>query len=89
MVADIVPVLAAITGLPEDEADALFAQVLSASIQENGGRMDTKAYADAVMTFRDAAPFTLGDLQSGWLAKQEIEAASYSGTDGNTLSMPR
>ncbi len=89
MVADIVPVLAAITGLPEDEADSLFAQALSASIQENGGRMDTKAYADAVMIFRDAAPFALGDLQSGWLAKEEIESSSYAGTDGNTLPMPR
>ncbi len=89
MAADIVPVLAAITGVPEANANALFAEAWAAAKAQNGGRADTRAYTEAVMLFRSAAPFALADLQMGWKAKEELESAASVAAGGNTLPMPR
>ncbi len=83
MAADIVPVLAAITGLPQDEAEALYAEAWNGAKAENGGRADTKTFIEAVMAFRAAVPFNLEDLQAGWKAKEEVEGDSYRGTSDN------
>lgn len=86
MAADIVPVLAAITGLEEQQANTLFTQAWQQAKAVNGGRADTKAFSEAIMAFRAAAPFDLTDLQAGWKAKAELESDP---TNGNTLPMPR
>lgn len=89
MVADIVPVLAAITGLDEPEANSLFVEAWAQAKAINGGRADTRAYTEAIMAFRAAVPFDLADLQSGWKAKEELEGDAAGVTSGNTLPAPR
>jgi hypothetical protein len=73
VVADIVPVLAAITGLDQASADQAFADAWGAAKKANGGRADTKSYVEAIMAFRAALPFDLADLQAGQKAKQELD----------------
>jgi hypothetical protein len=77
MVADIVPVLAAITGLDQDVADAVFATAWTECKQANNGRADTKTFTDAVMAFRAAYPFNLSDLNSAWRARDELEGPPH------------
>ena len=72
MVADIVPVLSAITQVDADEANAEFMETLAATAQGQGGQVNTKAFAEAVMLFRDAHPFGLGGLPPGQKAKEGI-----------------
>ncbi len=83
MAADIVPVLAALTGLPQDKVDALFAEAWNGAKAENDGRSDTKTYVEAVMAFRAAFPFSLEDLQAAWKAKAEIDHDSSLVTGDN------
>lgn len=73
MIADIVPVLAAITGLDQDAADQAFADAWGAAKRANGGRADTLAFVEAIMAFRAASPFDLAELQAGQKAKEELD----------------
>jgi hypothetical protein len=72
MTADIVPVLAAIAGLTQDEADVLFASALDEAKVLNDDRVDTKTFVDAVMLFRENAQFELPDLRAAWKARDAL-----------------
>ncbi len=89
MAADIIPVLAAITGLDPAETAALFSASWGEAKAGNGGRSDTRTYTEAVFAFRAVAPFSLADLQAGWKAKEEIESEHASMIPTNALPMPR
>jgi hypothetical protein len=89
MAADIIPVLAAITGLDPAETAELFSEAWAEAKAENGGRSDTLTFTEAVMAFRSAAPFELVDLQAAWRAKAEIESEHASAAPNNSLPMPR
>lgn len=89
MAADIVPVLAAITGLDQSEAEVLFSEAWDEAKAENGGRADTKAFTEAVSAFRTAYPFSLADLQAAWVAKEALEHEHASAGPTNSLPYPR
>jgi len=74
MIADIVPVLAAVTSVDAEEANAEFTEALAEAAMANGGVINTSTFAAAVLAFRAAHPFSLGDLQAGQKAKEEVDA---------------
>ncbi len=74
MVADIVPVLAAVCEVDAEEANAELGNVLGALADHRGGTVDTRAFLSAVVAFREAHPFGLNQLQSGQMAREELDA---------------
>lgn len=73
MFADIVPLLAAITGLDQDVANSAFAAAWDEA------RVDTEdvhsgTFVEAVMIFRAAYPFALADLYAARKAKDDLDA---------------
>lgn len=74
MVADIVPVLAAVCDVDAEQANMELGQYIDAIAESNHGQVDTRAFLVAVNAFRDAHPFSLTSLQSGQMAREELDA---------------
>lgn len=88
MVSDIVPLLAACTGLEQSEADAEFASAWDEAKAASIGRPNSLTFVEAVTLFRASRPFDLSELQMAWKAKQEIDSRGAV-WHGNTLPTPR
>lgn len=88
MIADIVPLLAACTGLEQSAADAEFAAAWGEARQASIGRPDSRTFVEAFSLFRATHPFSISDMQLAWVAKQEIDGRGAV-WHGNTLPAPR
>lgn len=88
MVSDIVPLLAACTGLEQSEADAEFASAWDEAKSASTGQPNSLTFVEAVSLFRATHPFPLEELQMAWKAKQEIDSRGAV-WHGNTLPPPR
>lgn len=75
--ASIVPVISAISRIPQAEVNQAFIAAWDQAREINGGRVDTRTYVEAVSILRQEVPFTLADLQSGWRAKDAIDGKPY------------
>lgn len=73
-VADIVPVLAAITGIPAKQVDAEMREAIS-EISQATGRVNTDTFTASIAAFRSAHPFSLASLQAGQKAKAQLDAS--------------
>lgn len=80
MVADIVPVLAAVCEVDAVEANAELGEALAEFTAERNGVVDTRTFVEAVMAFRDAHPFDLENLQAGQKAREELDARAAGAT---------
>lgn len=74
MIADIVPVLAAVCSVDAEEANAEFSEALAEAAVMTDNVVNTSSFVSAVMAFRALHPFTLESLQAGQKAKEEINA---------------
>jgi len=79
VIADIVPVLAAVSGLTSDEAELEFAEALAGAIEAEG-EPNSKSFSEAVLMFRSAHPFSLADLQAGVKAQEDLDARHAGAT---------
>lgn len=73
MVADIVPVLAAITGLDQAAANEEFAAAWLAAKEMDIEEPSTQTFVRAVEVFMEKNPFNIGDLAAAWKVRDEIE----------------
>lgn len=71
--ASIVPVISAISRIPQAEVNQAFIAAWDQAREANGGRTDTRTFIEAVAILRQEVPFTLSDLQAGWRAKDDID----------------
>lgn len=89
MAADIVPVIAGITGVPEGQVRLLFQQAWAGAKQINQGRADSQTYVHAVLALKEALGFSLSDLSAGWKIRDELLGVTSSFVTPNSLPMPR
>jgi len=80
MVADIVPVLAAVCEVDADQANTELGTALVEFSTARGGVTDTRTFLDAVMAFRDVHPFDLESFQAGQKAREELDARAAGAT---------
>lgn len=74
MVADIVPVLAAVCEVDAEQANAELGAIMAALSADRGGAVDTRTFLAAVTAFRESHPFGLDALQAGQRAREELDA---------------
>jgi hypothetical protein len=71
--ADIVPVLSAVTRIPESEMNAAFVAAWDEAKAMNGGRADSRTFIEAVGLISQEVPFSLSELSSAWKAKDALD----------------
>lgn len=88
MGADIIPLLAACTGLEPSEAAAEYAAAWDEASAASEGTPNTRTFVEAVTLFRASHPFDLAELHMAWRAKQDLDDRDNS-SFRNALPMPR
>lgn len=71
--ADIVPVLSAVTLVPEAEMNQAFVAAWDEAKAMNGGRADSRTFIEAVGIISKEVPFSLTDLSAAWRAKDALD----------------
>jgi hypothetical protein len=62
VIADIVPALAAASGIPPEQADADFTKAYGRVLKVREGAVDSRTFYESVLLFRSQHPFAFSDL---------------------------
>jgi hypothetical protein len=79
MIADIVPILAALSGVDQTQVDAAFAAAWDAAKAGNRGYADSRAFTEAALAVCGELGLELTALNAGWKAKEAADAR-YAGS---------